>query len=145
MIQSPRRDDPLEKTLSCVSFGSVIYRTNWGIERKMSIKRPWLDAIRSVVGQAHVRVDPLERRAYGRDLWPRLQLERLQNLSSDGPDAIIWPACVNEVAQLVKICRDHRISIVPYGAGSGVCGGALAAPGSVVIDLKRLKRIRNLT
>ncbi|MEE2788283.1 MAG: FAD-binding oxidoreductase [Myxococcota bacterium] len=104
---------------------------------------PWLAALEDVVGPTNVRQNDLVRRAYRRDLWPSLQLKRLSNTLSDGPDAVVWPATATEVAGVLRVCRDARVAVVPYGAGSGVCGGAASSAGQVVIDLKRLKNVRS--
>ena len=41
------------------------------------------------------------------------------------PHAVVWPEHVREVVAVVKLAREQRIPIVPYGGGSGVCGGAV--------------------
>ena len=84
-----------------------------------------------------------DRDAYGRDLWPRTRMESMQSLAP-GPAAVIWPRSAGEVAQVVSACAEAGVPIVPFGAGSGVCGGALAQPDGLVVDLKRMRAIRRL-
>jgi alkyldihydroxyacetonephosphate synthase len=57
---------------------------------------------------------------------------------------VCWPENTEEVAGLVSWCAARGVSVVPYGAGSGVCGGVLPTPETVVLDLKRLNRWRQL-
>ncbi len=57
---------------------------------------------------------------------------------------MVWPGSPEEVAGVVDACARHRTPIVPYGAGSGVCGATLPIHGGVVCDLKRLKAIRRI-
>ncbi|MCB9541974.1 MAG: FAD-binding oxidoreductase [Myxococcales bacterium] len=104
----------------------------------------FLDGLRAVVGVAGVSTTPPERLAYARDLWPRSQLERLAGEPFERPAAVVWPRSTDEVAAVVRACAAAGVPIVPFGAGSGVCGGARAVPGGVVVDLKRLRRVRRL-
>ena len=51
------------------------------------------------------------------------------------------PADTAQVAAIVRICAEHRINIVPRGAGTGYTGGAVPIRGGVVISLERMNRI----
>jgi D-lactate dehydrogenase (cytochrome) len=57
---------------------------------------------------------------------------------------VACPATTGEVAQLLAICNDARIGVVPQGGNTGYCGGATpsAAGDQVVLSLHRLNRIR---
>jgi len=57
--------------------------------------------------------------------------------------AVLKPGNTAEVASLVKICNTHRISIVPQGGNTGLCGGATPdnTGDSVIILLHRLNQI----
>ncbi len=107
------------------------------------IPRGLMDGLTDIVGD-RLSTTPPDRTAYARDLWPRSQLDRLAGDPPERPLAVVWPTSVEEVAALVTLCARERVPIVPFGAGSGVCGGARAVPGGLVIDLKRLKRIRRI-
>jgi alkyldihydroxyacetonephosphate synthase len=86
-----------------------------------------------------------DRRAYARDLWPRHHLGvRAGALPETSPAAVVWPRTTEEVASLVRACRREGIPVVPFGAGSGVCGGILPDPRTVVLDLKRMEAVRSL-
>lgn len=54
---------------------------------------------------------------------------------------IAWPENEEELVELVRIARQRKLPVVPFGAGSGVCGGTWAVRGGICIDLKRLERI----
>ena len=53
----------------------------------------------------------------------------------------IAPADEAETSAVVGFCRDNRVPIVPYGAGSGVCGGTLPIHGGVIVDVKRMRGV----
>jgi alkyldihydroxyacetonephosphate synthase len=89
-----------------------------------------------------VSTTPPDRVAYARDLWPR----GLIQLSGGDPaplppDAVVWPTSTAEVAAIVRAAVRTGTPIVPFGAGSGVCGGTLPVHGGVVVDLKRMRDI----
>src|ERR1700727_2767100 len=84
-----------------------------------------------------------DRVTYSRDLWPRHHLDvRAGQPAAHRPGAIVWPASTDEVARVVRWARERSIALVPCGAGSGVCGGIAPREDVVVVDLKRLDRIR---
>ncbi|MDP2267337.1 MAG: FAD-linked oxidase C-terminal domain-containing protein, partial [Thiobacillus sp.] len=57
------------------------------------------------------------------------------------PDAVLFPASHDDVVALVRIAFEHRIALTPRGAGSGNVGGALPAPGSVVVSFECMRRV----
>ncbi len=65
-------------------------------------------------------------------------------LPKSRPAAVVWPRTAEEVAAVVAKCAEEGIPIAPFGAGSGVCGGTLPDARTVVMDLKRLARVRAL-
>lgn len=84
--------------------------------------------------------DAADRVAYARDLWPRKLLEiRGGDVAENRPLAVAWPETGEQVASVVRMAREEGLSLVPFGAGSGVCGGVLPDPTSVVLDLKGLR------
>ncbi|WP_437927413.1 FAD-binding protein [Sorangium sp. So ce291] len=88
---------------------------------------------------------PVDQIAYARDLWPRHHLAVTEGrIAEHRPGMIVWPSSTEEVAQVVRFCADEGLPLVPYGAGSGVCGGVLPDDRTVVLDLKRLFRRRSL-
>ena len=86
-----------------------------------------------------------DRIAYSRDLWPRHHLDvRAGQPAEHRPGVIVWPSSTEEVARVVRWARERSVALVPFGAGSGVCGGIAPREDVVVVDLKRLDRIRKL-
>ncbi len=57
---------------------------------------------------------------------------------------VVWPRSVEEVAAIVRLCATEGVPVVPFGAGSGVCGGVLPDNRTVVLDLKRISSIRGI-
>jgi glycolate oxidase len=57
------------------------------------------------------------------------------------PHAVAFPATAEEVAAVVKLCRELGLPITPRGAGTGLSGGAVAMKRGVVIATSRMRRI----
>jgi FAD/FMN-containing dehydrogenase len=56
------------------------------------------------------------------------------------------PATTTQVAQLVRLCAEHGVPIVPQGGNSGMAGGATpdASGTSIILSLRRMNAIRSL-
>jgi len=57
------------------------------------------------------------------------------------PDAVIYPFCNEEIAQIVKLCNQYSIPVIPFGAGSSVEGHLLAVQGGISIDLSEMNQV----
>jgi alkyldihydroxyacetonephosphate synthase len=108
----------------------------------MDLPESVLGSLRDAVGEANVATDCVHLAAYSTDMWPKAQIWRLQGEPDRFlPDAIVRPSRAEEVAEVVRICADHQVALIPYGGGSGVCGGTVPLTGGVVVDLKRMSKI----
>lgn len=85
--------------------------------------------------------DDLDRLSYARDMWPLALLWVRQGRSPPPPDAVVWPSTDEEVANVITLARRKKFAVIPFGAGSGVCGGTWALHGGVTLDLKRFDSI----
>lgn len=106
-------------------------------------EQPLRRELAAIVGDAHVLTERVDRLAYNNDCWPRgVIMARGRQLTRHMPAAIVQPASVEEVQSIVQWARRAGMPIVPYGAGSGVCGGTVVEQDQgVIVDLKRLKSI----
>ncbi len=97
---------------------------------------PLLDALRAVVGPAHVLTGPgLE--GFERD-WRKRYHGRAR--------AVVRPANAQEVAQVVQCCAQHHAPIVTQGGHTGLVGGGTPDDSGtqVVLSLQRMNRIRSI-
>jgi len=57
------------------------------------------------------------------------------------PGLVVLPRTTEQVSALVTLCAQHRIPIIPRGAGTSLSGTVLAVTGGVMIALTRMTRI----
>lgn len=50
----------------------------------------------------------------------------------------VYPSSYAEVQDVIRFCAGNRVPVVPSGGRTGLSGGAVPSPGSVVISLDRL-------
>ena len=81
---------------------------------------------------------------YSRDCWPKTIMWTEDGRRPYSPDAVIFPRNTAEVAAAVKVCADLKVPVIPYGGGSGVCGGVVPVKGGVTIDLKAMKSLHGI-
>ncbi|MEX2273524.1 MAG: FAD-linked oxidase C-terminal domain-containing protein [Vicinamibacterales bacterium] len=93
-----------------------------------------LTHLRGICGDAHVRTDAETCLTYGTDALKQ----------GTAADAVVFPAGPDEIAAIARLCNEHRVPMVPRGAGSGYTGGAVPLGGGVVIALDRLNRILDI-
>lgn len=95
-----------------------------------------------VLSPGQISQGAADRLVYSRDMWPKALLSVRDNKPSvSPPDFVVWPETTRQVADVVDVAREHGAPVVPYGGGSGVCGGAMSGGGGIVLDLKRLERL----
>jgi glycolate oxidase len=75
--------------------------------------------------------EPVDLAAYGYDAYKE----------HGNPSAAIVPSDVRQIAAAVRIARDCGEPVIPRGAGTGLCGGAVPVKGGLVIAFARMNRV----
>ncbi len=57
------------------------------------------------------------------------------------PDVVVYPMTTEEVVQVVRLCADHRVPVIPFGTGSSFEGHVNAPIGGVSVDTSMMKAI----
>ena len=96
------------------------------------------ERLRAALGAEAVRSEPEALARHARDSWVLSELRDLEG-ETFRADAVVEPADTEQVAAVLRLCRETRTAIVPYGGGSGVCGGVLAPAGAVVLSTRRME------
>ena len=100
-----------------------------------------LDILVSRLPNGTVRTDAEIRRERAIDSWALALLRRVRGDELPLPAAVVFPASTEEVATILAWASETSTAVIPRGAGSGVCGGAQAEAGSVVLDLSRMDAV----
>jgi len=62
-------------------------------------------------------------------------------LENQPPDAVVFPQDASEVQQIVRLCAQHRVPVIPFGVGSSLEGHVNAPFGGVSIDFRDMNRV----
>ncbi|MGI6038450.1 MAG: FAD-binding oxidoreductase [Limnochordia bacterium] len=57
------------------------------------------------------------------------------------PDLLVEPGSTEEVARVLEYAYAHDLPVVPRGNGTGLCGGAVAIHGGIILSTARLNQI----
>jgi len=93
-------------------------------------------------GEVVTDAEVLRERAI--DSWALALLRRVRGDELPAPAAVVFPASNQDVATVLAWAGEARVAVIPRGGGSGVCGGADAAAGSVVLDLSRMNQVTDV-
>lgn len=87
-----------------------------------------------LLGAARVHTHPIDRQIFAKDA----------GVSVGDPAIIVLPETTEEVAAAVRIAAVAAMPVVARGAGTGLAGGAVPAPGSIVVVLTRMNEIHEV-
>ncbi|MET4639514.1 FAD-binding oxidoreductase [Mycetocola sp. 2940] len=104
-----------------------------------------LDQFSAIVGAEHVSTSAQERILHAGGKSTSDLIRRRSGDAGDAPDAVIFPGSGTDVRQILALCDQEGIAVVPFGGGTSVVGGVepLKADFRAVIalDLGRMDRV----
>ena len=62
-------------------------------------------------------------------------------IENQPPDAVVFPQSAEDVQDIVRVCAQHRVAVIPYGTGTSLEGHINAPLGGVSIDFRDMNRI----
>ncbi|WP_104526089.1 FAD-binding oxidoreductase [Blastococcus atacamensis] len=89
-----------------------------------------VDALRAALPPGAVLTDPASTEAYRHD-WTRLP-------DAGFPLAVVRAGSAEDVRAAVAWAAEHRVPVVPRGAGTSLAGGATAVDGCLVLSTERM-------
>ncbi len=90
------------------------------------------ERLRAVLPADAVIDDPAETIAYECDAL---------SAYACAPMLAVLPASTDEVSQIMRICHEEGVPVVPRGSGTSLAGGALPTADSVVLGVARMNRV----
>lgn len=92
----------------------------------------FLEDLRSIVGEAYVRVDDDALDKYASDETEDFVFR---------PDAAVLPSTTEEVSRILEAAWRRNVPVTPRAGGTGLSGGALPIHGGIVLGVERMDRI----
>ena len=88
-----------------------------------------------IVGEDFIHSDPIAMKTYDCDAL---------TLYKGTPIFVVLPETSEQVSQIVKICLENEVPIIPRGAGTCLSGGATPVSGGVLIVFTRMNKVLEL-
>ncbi len=98
--------------------------------------------LQQACGEGAVANDTQTLYSYSCDMYPRNQiLKQARKAPPVEPTAVCFPRTIESLRAVLAIAREHRVPVIPYAAGSGVCGATIPEHGGIMVDMKRFDGI----
>src|SRR5437870_11979926 len=62
-------------------------------------------------------------------------------IANEPPDAVIFPQAAPDVQDIVRICAERRVPVIPFGTGTSLEGHINAPYGGVSVDFRDMSRV----
>ena len=102
----------------------------------MSPEASVLAAAETALADGDIVTDPDILRSYSAD--------RSVGTEAGTPAAVLFPRTTEQVSAVMAAAHEHRVPVVPRGAGSGLTGGSNAIDGCIVVCLERMRSVRHV-
>ena len=102
------------------------------------------DDLSGIIGSERVHWDRQTLTDHAHDAWSLTLLRRQRGTLTERPFCVVTPTRTDEVARVLQYANRERLPVVPFGGGSGVCGGVLTPEHSIVVDLRRMAQLVEL-
>jgi D-lactate dehydrogenase (cytochrome) len=89
------------------------------------------EPLTAILGDRFVTAQAV-RDEHGRDESP---------LPAASPDGVAFAENEDEVSQILRVCSEFKIPVIPFGAGTSLEGHILATSGGIALDLSRMSEI----
>ena len=75
------------------------------------------------------------------DRLPTYQRDRSTGSPAGEPFAVVFPRSTEQVSAVLAAAHEHRVPVVPRGAGSGLSGGSNAIDGSLIVCVEKMRDV----
>lgn len=95
------------------------------------------------ITQVLLRALPKHLVIYGDEMTRPFECDGL-SMYRQKPLAVVLPENIDQIKQVIRLCKKHKTPIVTRGAGTGLAGGALPLENSVVLGLSKLNKVKSI-
>ena len=97
-----------------------------------AVKGALVRDLQKIVGQDYVTTNKADLYIYSQDLT---------QAEPRWPDVVVLPASLEEARAVVLLANSSKVPVTPYVAGGNIGGLAIPLQGGILLDLKRMDRI----
>jgi len=94
-----------------------------------------VEKLREIVGKENVSDDMADLYVYASDASVHHSL----------PNVIVRPKTIEHVQKIMRYANKNKIPVVPRGAGSGTSGHTVPIDGGIILDMKRMNHILDIS
>lgn len=103
-----------------------------------------IDTLKHAIGPdiVHTNEDVLNSRRF--DRWAVNHYRDWRGETLATPGCVVRPRCVQDVQAVVRFASTNQVAVMPFGLGSGVCGGVVGNPDTIMIDMSEMNSVRSI-
>jgi D-lactate dehydrogenase len=101
----------------------------------MLIAPAFTKALQDILGNNNVLTEEADRWPYGGDNSRR----------QVSPDLVAYATCADHIKNIIRLCNDYAVPIVPRGRGTGTTGATVPVTGGLVVSLERMNKILEIS
>ena len=102
------------------------------------------EQLAELLGAEQVAGDAETLAAHRFDRWCFKHWQDWRGESLDAPACVVTPRNTADVQAVVRFAGKHGVALVPWGLGSGVCGGVEPRPDQIVIDMSGMNQVLSI-
>lgn len=103
-----------------------------------------VEKLRKKLGPDKIRTDDQLLQERRHDYSIINELDDMQGRGASKPACVALPKNTADVVDIINLCRDNKVTVIPFGLGSGVVSGVVANSDSVLLDMGSMNRIKKI-
>jgi alkyldihydroxyacetonephosphate synthase len=96
------------------------------------------------LGPAKVLTDPETLASRRHDYWMLSHVRDHLGAPGPAPACVVRPQAPADVQATLRYASASGTPVIPFGLGSGVVGGVVAAPGAILLDMSAMQAVRRI-
>lgn len=101
------------------------------------------ERLAEIVGQENVTTEEVDLYCYSADQFLRGLSYYFRDFKFL-PDAVVTPETTEQISKILQFADEKKIPIIPRGAGTSLAGQLIPVKGGIVLDLKRMNKIKEI-
>lgn len=92
------------------------------------------EELKDIVGKRNYSDNAVDKYIYGSDA----------SIHKSLPFVIVRPGSTKEIQEILRYANKEKVPVIPRGAGTGESGSAIPIDSGIVLDLKRMNRVKQI-